>query len=1118
MSKPAIAIIPQTDQVVVGDNNQEQTYLYSDPALAALLLEPSLIKVFADAVEGQARLGQQGLEVSGQVFDVKLADSLLTAGLNIDNSIPSITERYQGKLRWEPTTQDLLTLRDSLREKLIEEDLVKVAVVEFDATKATAQMSQNGVRLDTAWLRDKQVELRKEQKVLDAQIKKWLSTYNPHDKETISTADLTSTKKADKTQTLEWFNNSGIPLSSFKKDNIQSLATEHPVLNDFLQLRSIDSLIGNKGIQGLLNAVDQDNKVYPTWHQNAAATGRMSATEPAIQNIPGDLKRAIIPEQKDGEERRVFVRADYSQQELRILAQISGDRNLTQAYQEGRDAHKLTASLMTGKPEEEVTKEERERGKPVNFGKIYGQSPQGLQGYAKASYGVDFSLSEAQKFQAAMDKGYPGVAKNEQKVRQDFKQQWYNKLNSENAPLPQTRTLLLRKREWIPERNKYPPVTEALNAPIQGSGADMSKSALADLYKKLKNTGATITIVRHDEIVLTSPESQLEKVGQILERTMLDAAQKITPDIPAVAEVSICDNLALEQLSQQDFEKRESRLSSSTPHKLRETVLPLSLPSNDTLKSKPTIRNELPTLETKVTPRNNTARDFDIRDHIKFRNGRGECPCCAAEGKVQNSNFSVRENGDFWCFRGSRGEPPGKDIEQFHDEKAIRKALGYPEVGKIEPNLAIREFNQSQQIRPSSPKVKIATEEDLAIAQNRLLSPKFSDRSFQKKTLNYLENRGISPDMAKHYNIGLNLGFKTPDGTDYPASITFYHRDAAEPEKLYARRRYAPWIQPDVLPPGTPKWGQSGVPPSFWVVHAPVGQSVLKTYLTEGPWDAVVLGEAVRQSGKPIAVACTSTGAKGVLPTKQLQALPGEDVIIFYDRFDSNNEGQIGAEKMANAIRNIGKQATVALVPHREGNIIEGWDISDALKSGFTLKDIEKAEVEAKQMPEKLASLLADYYDLTRYKGVGKNIDNYTPQWDSIEKLLKLVNTNSNEVFTAQLSSGSWQNINSALSTEQMINLKNLLEVNLDSQELQTRRFKEVYPVVADILRHYKSNYFEGKYYSAQWEPASRRLTAWKHGDIEPFLSGQWEKHLGWQDISTRPISFSIAHHEERKY
>ena len=186
MSKLVIAIIPQTDRVPIGNDKQEEAYRYSDPKLADLLQDPSTVKVFADAVEGQTKLGQNGLEVEGEIFDIKLADSLPTAGLGSDNSYPSISERYLNKLTSEPTTQDLLSLRGDLRQQLADEKLIEVAKVEFDATKATAQMSQNGVRLDTAWLRDRQVELQEEQKVLDTQLKEWLGDRNPDRREAIS--------------------------------------------------------------------------------------------------------------------------------------------------------------------------------------------------------------------------------------------------------------------------------------------------------------------------------------------------------------------------------------------------------------------------------------------------------------------------------------------------------------------------------------------------------------------------------------------------------------------------------------------------------------------------------------------------------------------------------------------------------------------------------------------------------------------------------------------------------------------------------------------------------------------------------------------------------------------
>jgi hypothetical protein len=642
------------------------------------------------------------------------------------------------------------------------------------------------------------------------------------------------------------------------------------------------------------------------------------------------------------------------------------------------------------------------------------------------------------KFQAAMDKGYSSVARHEQQVRQNFKQQWNAALSSEDNQYPQTRTLLGRKREWQPQPHQYPPINEALNAPIQGSGADMSKLAIALLLDALDGTQAKITLIRHDEIVLTAQESQAEKVGKILESVMKAAGLRITPDIPTVAEVSLCDNLAGERLSQSEFCDREKCLQS-----LPEAV------QNKTLVEEPitqlrTHPKQAPKFKPNQQPLSseNTLTDFDIRDHVKFRNGRGECPCCGLEGKPNNLNLSVREDGLFWCFRGSGGEAPSRDVEQLHDEKAIRKALGLPEIGKVQVLPDIREFNQSQSFSENVTS-KVATEEDLKMSQQRLLSNDDKHHSLQQKALDYLEHRGITPEMAQRYNIGLNFGFRTPDGQSFPASITFHHRDAVEPDKLYLRRRYAPWLSENELEPGTPKWGQSGVPPSVWVVQQPEQQAE-KTYLTEGPWDAVKLGEAVRQSGESIAVACTSTGARGIPPPEQLKAIPGEEVVIFYDRFDEYNQGQIGAIKIAKALRDVGKQATVALVP-RVGEVKKGWDISDAFDAGFTLEDIQQAEADAKQQQQwakQVAEVVCDCLNQARTHHLEGS--RHTAHWSKGDRKLTLMENDTEHKVLDVVWDEGWVNVDSHLTQEKVDYFVEEVQPRLQARNQSSSLNKEV--------------------------------------------------------------------------
>ncbi|GGA02368.1 hypothetical protein [Okeania sp. KiyG1] len=177
------------------------------------------------------------------------------------------------------------------------------------------------------------------------------------------------------------------------------------------------------------------------------------------------------------------------------------------------------------------------------------------------------------------------------------------------------------------------------------------------------------------------------------------------------------------------------------------------------------------------------------------------------------------------------------------------------------------------------------------------------------------------------------------------------------------------------------------------------------------------LGDAVHQSGEAIAVACTSTGARGVPPVEQLQAIPGKEVVIFYDRFDEHDEGQKGAKKMAKALQDIGKKATVAEVPHA-GEVKKGWDISDAFNAGFDLKDIQQAETEAKHQDiwaSEVAGVVTGVmnYSKTAHLEGSKN----TAHWDKSDRRLT-VHDNSTEkkILDVVWEQEKWKNVDSHLS------------------------------------------------------------------------------------------------------
>jgi DNA polymerase I-like protein with 3'-5' exonuclease and polymerase domains len=213
--------------------------------------------------------------------------------------------------------------------------------------------------------------------------------------------------------------------------------------------------------------------------------------------------------------------------ELRLAAEISGDRVMTQAYQDGVDLHLLTASLVTGKPLEDVTKGDRQIAKSLNFGLIYGMGSGGLQAYAQASYGVQLSMDQAEEFRDKFFKAYPGLARWHQKTGNTLR-------NLKPGESYQTRTLAGRKRDFA-----EPKITTALNSPVQGSGADITKLALAKLKRRLTGFEAKIIGVVHDEIIVEVAAEQAEAVAAILSECMVQAGQQYLKSVPTEAEAAI---------------------------------------------------------------------------------------------------------------------------------------------------------------------------------------------------------------------------------------------------------------------------------------------------------------------------------------------------------------------------------------------------------------------------------------------------------------------------------------------------------------------------------------------------------------------------------------------------
>lgn len=310
---------------------------------------------------------------------------------------------------------------------------------------------------------------------------------------------------------------------STSADVLEKLAPEHEVAAKILEYRQLTKLKSTYA-DGLAAFIGEDGRIHGTFNQTITATGRISSTEPNLQNIPVrmELGRAIrkvfVP--KEG---CIFVDADYSQIELRILAHMSGDNNLIEAYNQAQDIHRITASQVFGIPLDEVTPAQRSNAKAVNFGIVYGISAFGL------SEDLSISRKEALGYINQYFETYPQVKAFLDRQVEDAKTKGYVVTEfGRKRPVPEISSSNFMQRSFG-ERI-------AMNSPIQGTAADIMKIAMIKVDKRLRDEKlqAQIILQVHDELVVEAPEAEALRVKKILDEEMKGAA-----DMKVILEVSI---------------------------------------------------------------------------------------------------------------------------------------------------------------------------------------------------------------------------------------------------------------------------------------------------------------------------------------------------------------------------------------------------------------------------------------------------------------------------------------------------------------------------------------------------------------------------------------------------
>ena len=470
-----------------------------------------------------------GIKPLGKLWDVELMHYLLMPershkieilsqsylGINLESekelvqadlfSSQNIAAEEESGEKLNAEASVMIPLAQKLREELERGGTLKLYEdIEMPLIYVLASMEQEGINLDTAMLKEYGMALSKELDDIEKRVREMaedpsLNVSSPKQLSVIlyDKMDLGLGKKGGGRSTDE--------------ETLMEIIDKHPIIPAILEYRNLKKLISTyiEPLPALVSG--SSGKLHTTYNQALTATGRLSSVKPNLQNIPirtergREIRRAFIQSRPDG----VILSADYSQIELRLMAHMSGDPDFIDAFRQGRDIHSATASKIFGIPEEELTKEQRGRAKTANFGIIYGISSFGL------SQRLNIPRAESKKLIEDYFRSYPKVKEYMTGMTEMAKKDGYV-------------TTLYGRRRYLPDINSRNQVVRglaernAVNAPIQGSAADIIKVAMIRLWKRLQNENLKSKMVLqvHDELVFDVFPGEEEILSVIVKEEM----------------------------------------------------------------------------------------------------------------------------------------------------------------------------------------------------------------------------------------------------------------------------------------------------------------------------------------------------------------------------------------------------------------------------------------------------------------------------------------------------------------------------------------------------------------------------------------------------------------------
>ncbi|HEY7544340.1 MAG TPA: DNA polymerase [Blastocatellia bacterium] len=520
--------------------------LFKIPALTNASLREVLSSAIATKVLHHAKFDMKmllhhfQLEVRG-VFDTLLASQMISAGRSEgSHSLAGVVERYLGlsvdktlqssnwsknlsSVQYEYAAKDaaiLLPLRDRLEEKIIELGLEEVARIEFECVLPIAAMELAGMPIDTDCWRKLVEGVERAHEILSTDLRRELAA-GVQQMTLFGEATINLDSPA---QIIDALTRMGIKVEGTRSLELQPLADKYPVVRKLLEYRSVQKALSSYGMSILDHVHPVTGRIHSDFHQIGAMGGRMSCSNPNLQQIPNTPEYRSCFRAPHG---RKIVTADYSQIELRILADWSQDTALVKALMSGEDLHSVTASQMFDVPISEVTKNQRAAAKQLNYGLMYGLGAQGLAAR------IDCTVEEAEGLIRKYFAAYSGVAA------------WLRDAADRAVRERQTRTRAGRLIcfTFDQEDRSQVAATQRIgkNGPLQGSNADMLKRALALLYDALKQFNAQIVNCVHDEIVVEVDETEAEECAHTVEREMLASAREFIRSVPVSVDATVGD-------------------------------------------------------------------------------------------------------------------------------------------------------------------------------------------------------------------------------------------------------------------------------------------------------------------------------------------------------------------------------------------------------------------------------------------------------------------------------------------------------------------------------------------------------------------------------------------------